>query len=129
VLAGSARLAVVGAGLNVQPQPTDELSSGYACLQELDPAATAPAALAQVAAPLVKALIEFDRHGFAPFAERYAARDFLRGQAVTTTQASVPSGVAEGVSGKGALLVRAGDGLHEVASGEVSVRLNPGGAA
>ncbi|MBX3623210.1 MAG: biotin--[acetyl-CoA-carboxylase] ligase [Rhizobacter sp.] len=125
VMAGAARLAVVGVGLNVLPQPVDDLGSGYACLQELDPAVTAPQALARVAAPLVKALKAFEAQGFAPFAAGYAARDLLRGRAVTTTQASAPEGVAEGVSSTGALLLRAGTALHEVSSGEVSVRLDP----
>lgn len=123
VTAGPVRLAVVGIGLNVLPQPLEDLSSGYACLQELDAATSAPSALAQVAEPLVRALKAFEQHGFAPFAERYAARDLLRGQVVTTTQAGVPTGVAAGISPKGALLVREGETLHEVSSGEVSVRL------
>lgn len=123
VTAGPVRLAVVGIGLNVMPQPLEDLSSGYACLQELDLDATAPSALARVAEPLVRALKEFEQHGFAPFAERYAARDLLRGQIVSTTQAGVPTGVAAGVSPKGALLVRDANDLHEVSSGEVSVRL------
>ncbi|HEY0820477.1 MAG TPA: biotin--[acetyl-CoA-carboxylase] ligase [Rhizobacter sp.] len=123
VSAGSVRLAVVGIGLNVKPQPLDDLSSGYACLQELDLEATAPSALALVAEPLVRTLKTFEQEGFAPFAERYAARDLLRGQVVTTTQAGVPTGLAAGVSPKGALLVRAGETVHEVSSGEVSVRL------
>jgi len=125
VIAGSTRLAVIGIGLNVLPQPIDdELSSGYACVQELNPAASAPQVLAQVATSLVKALQAFDTAGFAPFAERFAARDLLRGCTVTTTQASVPEGVAEGVSLTGALLVRNPLGVQAVNSGEVSVRLN-----
>jgi BirA family biotin operon repressor/biotin-[acetyl-CoA-carboxylase] ligase len=123
VSAGSVRLAVVGIGLNVKPQPLDDVSSGYACLQELDLDASAPAALAQVAEPLVRTLKTFEQQGFAPFAQAYAARDLLRGQVVTTTQAGVPTGMAMGVSPKGALLVRDGETVHEVSSGEVSVRL------
>ena len=129
VMAGPTRLAVVGVGLNVLPQPLEELSSGYACLQELNPAASAPWALVQVAAPLVRALREFERHGFAPFAERFAARDLLRGRAITTSQANLPEGVAQGVSPTGALRVQTGSGLHEVSSGEVSVRLDRGADA
>lgn len=129
VMAGPTRLAVVGIGLNVLPQPLEELSSGYACLQELNPAASAPWALVQVAAPLVRALREFERHGFAPFAERFAARDLLRGRAITTSQANLPEGVAQGVSPTGALRVQAGSRLHEVSSGEVSVRLDRGADA
>ncbi len=126
VTAGSVRLAVVGVGLNVLPLPLEDLSSGYACLQELDPEASAPRALAQVAEPLVRAIRTFDAQGYAPFAARYAARDLLRGKPVTTTQSGVPAGVAEGISPRGALLVRDGDTLHEVSSGEVSVRLDGG---
>ncbi len=129
VMAGSTRLAVVGIGLNVLPQPLEELSSGYACLQELNPAASAPWALEQVAAPLVRALREFENHGFAPFAERFAARDLLRGRAITTSQANLPEGVAQGVTASGALLVQTGSGLREVSSGEVSVRLDRGADA
>ncbi len=129
VMAGSTRLAVVGIGLNVLPQPLEELSSGYACLQELDPAASAPWALLRVAAPLVRALREFERHGFAPFAERFAARDLLHGRAITTSQANLPEGVAQGVSATGALRVQTESGLHEVSSGEVSVRLDRGAGA
>jgi BirA family biotin operon repressor/biotin-[acetyl-CoA-carboxylase] ligase len=127
VMAGNARLAVVGVGLNVQPQAMDDLSSGYACLQELDAEMSAPRALAGVAEPLVRALQTFNREGFAPFAERYAARDLLRGHAITTTQGTVPAGVAEGISPKGVLQVRVGNTLHEVSSGEVSVRLGADG--
>jgi BirA family transcriptional regulator, biotin operon repressor / biotin---[acetyl-CoA-carboxylase] ligase len=126
VMAGPTRLAVVGIGLNVLPQPLDELSSGYACLQELNPVASAPWALVQVAAPLVRALREFERHGFAPFAERFAERDLLRGRAITTSQANLREGVAQGVSPSGALRVQTASGLHEVSSGEVSVRLDRG---
>jgi len=126
VMAGSTRLAVVGVGLNILPQPLEEMSSGYACLQEIDDRATAPQALAQVAAPLVQALRDFERRGFAPFAERFAARDLLRDKAITTTQASLPEGVARGVSATGTLLVETSAGLREVSSGEVSVRLDRG---
>ncbi len=127
VIAGSVRLAVVGVGLNIAPRDehTVEMNTGYACLQELQPQASAPRALAQLAVPLVQALQTFEREGFAPFAARYAARDLLRGRGITTTQTAVPSGVAEGVTTSGTLKVRAPDQqVHEVSSGEVSVRLS-----
>ena len=122
VAVGQRRLCVVGIGLNVLPQPTQELSSGYACLQEIDPLAAAPLALATLALPLVRALLRFEREGFAPFAAAFARRDLLIGQPVSTTMAEVPEGVAEGVDERGALRVRAGS-LHALVSGEVSVRL------
>ncbi len=135
VPAGSLRLAVIGIGLNVLPLSLDrtELSSGFACLQEIDPDVSAPQVLARVALPLVEALQRFERDGFAGFAERFAARDVLRGCAVqagagvsdTVRAATGVNGVAEGVSGSGALRVRMLDGLREVIAGEVSVRLQP----
>ena len=122
VSVGERRMCVVGVGLNVLPQAIEGLAHGYACLQEIDRQASAPAALARVALPLVKALLRFENDGFAPLVTAYAQRDLLRGQAVVTTLPEVPQGVAEGVDEQGALRVRS-DGLHRVVSGEVSVRL------
>ena len=120
------RMTVVGVGLNVLPQTLQDLSSGYACMQELQPDISAPALLHRVAAPLVRALLNFQTQGFAPLAAAYEQRDLLRGQTVSTTLAELPLGVAEGVDDDGALRVRAGTLLHRVSSGEVSIRLQPG---
>ncbi len=123
---GERRMCVVGVGLNVLPHPQAEevgqLTHGYACLQEMDPQATAPAVLARIARPLVQALLRFQAEGFGPLQQAYLQRDMLRGHPVTTTQAGLPQGVAEGVDEHGALRVRH-EGLHHVLSGEVSVRL------
>ena len=126
VTVGQRRMCVVGVGLNVLPQAVPDLPQGYACLQEILPDVTAPAALAKVAAALVKALLQFQAQGFAPLAQAYAQRDLLRGQKVSTTLAAVPAGVAEGVDERGALRVRCGD-VHCIVSGEVSVRLDGAG--
>jgi BirA family transcriptional regulator, biotin operon repressor / biotin---[acetyl-CoA-carboxylase] ligase len=128
VAAGSRRLAVIGIGLNVQPLGTADAGTGFACLQELDAQASAPAALTRVALPLVVALKEFESQGFAPFMSRFAARDLLAGQPVRTTQNGVAEGVAQGVDVHGALQVRNERGDHRVNSGEVSVRLQPAAA-
>jgi BirA family biotin operon repressor/biotin-[acetyl-CoA-carboxylase] ligase len=124
---GRNRLAVIGVGLNVLPLPAGtpaELTTGYACLDELDPGISAPAALGRIARPLVDALVAFQRDGFPAFMERFAARDLLRGRAVTTTLADLPEGVAQGIAPSGALLVLTPQGaVRDVASGEVSVRL------
>lgn len=131
VAVGKQRMVVVGVGLNIgplaSPQPL-EFSSGYACLQEIDSAASACAALHRVALPLVKALLQFEREGFAGFAPAYARRDLLRGQHVSTRDPAAGDalldGVVEGVSGSGALLLRVGPALRLISSGEVSVRLD-----
>ncbi|MDP2006618.1 MAG: biotin--[acetyl-CoA-carboxylase] ligase [Rubrivivax sp.] len=124
VSVGHRRMCVVGVGLNVLPQAVPDFPQGYASLQELQPGLSAPEVLARVAEPLVRALLDFERHGFAPLVAAYARRDLLRGQAVTTTLAEAPAGVADGVDERGALRVLSG-GVHLVVSGEVSVRLDP----
>lgn len=121
--AGGARHAVVGVGINIAPlPPSAELPEGAAGASELTPGIDAPALLAALALPLANALRRFEAEGFAAFAAAYARRDLLRGQAVVTTHAACPDGVAEGVAADGALLVRRGGEIHRVASGDVSVR-------
>lgn len=126
VSVGPQRMVVVGVGLNVAAQPEGEpsgLAHGYACLQELRPGWTAPQVLACVAEPLVRALLRFEREGFAPLVAAYARRDLLRGQSVVSSGSAEPlAGVAQGVDEQGALLLDSA-GLHRVLSGEVSVRL------
>jgi BirA family biotin operon repressor/biotin-[acetyl-CoA-carboxylase] ligase len=120
---GGERVCVIGVGLNVQPQAVQEASSGVACLHEIWPEASAPAALARVAPALLQAARRFEREGFAGVQAAFAERDLLKGHAVTTTQAGLPAGCAEGVDATGALRVRAPDGtLHLLVGGEVSVR-------
>ena len=136
VAVGRQRVVVVGVGLNIAAlalTQAREMSSGFACLQEIEPAASAPAALHRVALPLIKALHQFEREGFGGFAPAYARRDLLRGQRVTAQDQASPgavlAGTVEGVSGRGALLLRVGAALHLVSSGEVSVRLADPAAA
>ncbi len=130
VAIGRQRMVVVGVGLNIAPLAAPaarEFATGFACLQELDPAASPPSALHRVALPLIKTLRQFEREGFAGFTAAYARRDLLRGVAVTAQDAAaaegVIEGVVEGVSNTGALLLRVGPALRELSSGEVSVRL------
>jgi BirA family biotin operon repressor/biotin-[acetyl-CoA-carboxylase] ligase len=134
VAVGKQRMVVVGVGLNIAALTAQQqrgLSSGFACLQELDPAASAPSALHRVALPVVKALLQFEREGFAGFSQAYARRDLLRGLRVLTQDAAgggTPvEGVVEGVSSSGSLLLRVGTSLRLVSSGEVSVRIDAGG--
>lgn len=119
---GSPRFVIIGTGINLRaPQtPADSLSTPAACLQELDPVWTAPKALQQLLPRLVTDILYFADHGFAPFAQRYAACDVLRGHPVHLSDGS--AGVAAGVSDEGAFLLRNAQGLHRVISGEVSVR-------
>jgi BirA family transcriptional regulator, biotin operon repressor / biotin---[acetyl-CoA-carboxylase] ligase len=144
VAVGARRMVVVGVGLNIAPLPLDDanepldeavLTHGYAALQELLPGIGAPDVLHRVALPLARALLRFEQAGFgADLAHAYAARDLLRGRhivALDNARASATlDGVAEGVSSEGALRLRAADGrVHEISSGEVSIRLGAGSGA
>jgi BirA family biotin operon repressor/biotin-[acetyl-CoA-carboxylase] ligase len=122
VAVGERRMVVVGVGLNVMPQVvTADMSSGFACLQELWPGIDAPQALKKVAQPLAQALKRFELEGLSPFLPGYRQRDLLLGQTVSTTFPGVSEGVAEGIDEQGALRVRSG-AVHALVSGEVSVR-------
>jgi BirA family transcriptional regulator, biotin operon repressor / biotin---[acetyl-CoA-carboxylase] ligase len=135
VAVGARRMVVVGVGLNIEPLPqaaastahgSSDFSHGYACLQELEREASAPSVLHRVALPLVRAVRQFEREGFAGFAAAFARRDLLRGQAVRVQGArgeAVFEGVAQGVTSHGVLRVLGSDGaVHDVGSGEISVR-------
>jgi len=125
VSAGRVRLAVIGIGLNVRPLDEVDAGSGFACMQEIDARADAPAVLHRVALPLARALRRFEAEGFAAFVADYAGRDLLAGHAVRTTQQGVSEGIVAGVDASGALQLQTGAGLVAIHSGEVSVRLDP----
>ena len=128
VAVGERRMAVIGVGVNVLPQPhPQELCTGYGYLQELQPGIDPPGALRRVALPLALALRRFERDGLAPFVDAFRRRDLLLGQAITTTHPDVPQGLAEGIDDEGGLRVRvaASGALQTLVSGEVSVRPSP----
>ena len=126
---GDQRYVVIGVGLNVMPPAqTFETAAqsgmppGVAAtsLQALWPGVDAPWALQAVAAPLVAAMLAFERDGFAPFQARFAARDALAGRAVRLSDGT--EGNACGVGPQGALRVQTAAGMRDISSQEVSVR-------
>ena len=89
-------------------------------LSECWPQASAAAALARVSPPMVQALLDFAREGFAPLQARYAGRDALAGREVSTSEGL--QGVALGVGAGGALRLQLPGRVLELVSDEVSVR-------
>jgi len=121
---GDGRVAVIGVGLNLREQVVEGAASGVAWLGEIDPGTQPEPLLDRLLVALAEGLDGFERDGFAAFADRYAARDLLRGRAVVA-QASDGDrrGTAAGIAESGELLLRSADGsLHRVGSGEVSIR-------
>ncbi len=118
---GQERFAVIGIGINIRPRPAEpNLSTPPAWLQEISPESSPQTALERLFIPLLRDLLEFERAGFAAFSSRFAARDGLKGRAVSLSDGI--QGQASGVDGSGALLVHTSQGMQRVASLEVSVR-------
>ena len=124
-LSAQERWLVIGIGLNIAPLPAGTADpalfrTGHAGLQEIDPALDAPAALHRVAAPLLRAVLDFGVQGGAAALARFATRDVLAGRRV---QVGELAGIASGIAHDGALLLRDEAGrLQVVHSGEASVR-------
>ena len=114
------RYCVVGVGINIAPPQASGLSTEPLGLQQLSPQATAPNTLAQVALPLLKTLLAFEREGFAPWQPRFNAYDALLNRAVTLSDGR--AGTARGVDVDGALCVDTAHGRERITSAEVSVR-------
>jgi BirA family biotin operon repressor/biotin-[acetyl-CoA-carboxylase] ligase len=116
---------VIGIGINLQGPVDGALSTPAAGLREwMGEALLPPDVLQRLLAPLVDGLHLFEAQGFAPFKERFAKRDVLRGQAVRLSNGQ--EGVACGVDASGVLQVDSEQGRVAVSSDEVSVRLTAG---
>lgn len=114
------RYVVIGIGINIGARDGDGMRTPPAWLRQWRPEANAPEVLRELAEPLVRAVLAFEAGGFAPFAERFAARDVLRGREVVLSDGT--NGLCEGVAWGGELQVRTDAGLQLITSDEVSVR-------
>ena len=119
------RHAVIGVGINITPRTGDGMSTPPASLQELLPEIGAAEALERIAAPLVKALLAFERSGFEAFRAAFARRDLLKGRPLVTSDGT--NGMGQGVDETGALLLATRTEVRRINSAEVSVR--PAGGA
>ncbi len=116
----ASRYVVIGIGINIGAREGDGMRTPPAWLHQWRPGVSAPEVLAELAEPLVRTVLDFEVRGFAPFAERFAARDVLRGREVTLSDGT--AGLCEGVAWGGELQVRTDAGLQLISSDEVSVR-------
>ncbi|WP_208511732.1 biotin--[acetyl-CoA-carboxylase] ligase [Variovorax paradoxus] len=119
-VASSPRYVVIGIGVNIGARDAEGMRTPPAWVRQWRPDATSPAVLAELIPPLVRDVLAFGARGFAPFAERFAARDVLRGREVVLSDGR--TGLCEGVSWTGELQVRTAEGLQAIVSDEVSVR-------
>jgi BirA family transcriptional regulator, biotin operon repressor / biotin---[acetyl-CoA-carboxylase] ligase len=114
------RYAVIGVGINLAERPPAGLSTAPAWLREVLPGCQPGEVLLRVAGPLVRAVQEFERRGFAAFKSRFDALDLLRDRKVVLSDGTC--GTGRGTTGLGGLQVQTADGMKTVVSSEVSVR-------
>lgn len=123
----AAGCAVVGLGLNLRlPEGSSEaLGRPVTDLSQLGELPDANALVAGLADALIAAVIDVDRHGFGEWQRRWPAFDALHGQRLQIERGSAAplSGEAAGIDDRGALLLRQGDRLLAVHSGEASLQL------
>lgn len=124
-VAGSAwqtpRFVIIGTGINICSPVTEEtLNTPAAGLNDIDARWQAGDALQRIVPQLVQDVLAFAASGFAPFRPRFSRVDLLQGQAVHLSDGTV--GIAQGVAGDGALLVKTMQGIQAIHSSEISVR-------
>ena len=119
--------AVIGVGLNLRLTDALRAQAGQPACDLATLAGDPPErnlAAARLIAALVEGLRQFEKDGFAPFAEGYARYDLLAGRRLRLSGAQGQfEGTGAGVDARGALQVRLADGgLRSVDSADVTVR-------
>lgn len=117
------RYCVMGVGINVIQPPATHAAIPPIGLRALDAQCTPAGVLKQLLPPLVRAVLAFERQGFAPFQAGFNERDVLLGQALTLSDGQ--QGIGQGVNPLGELLLAQGNTQIRVHSAEVSVRPDP----
>jgi len=117
---------VIGIGLNVNLSEFDaeNIDQPWAQLSEHLKDADRNLIASALIENLIKAIEEFDKHGFAPFKEYWTERDaFLNKEVDLILPNLTRSGISKGVNGKGELLLQTEMGLETINAGELSLRL------
>ncbi|MFK2877462.1 biotin--[acetyl-CoA-carboxylase] ligase [Rhodanobacter hydrolyticus] len=120
--------AIIGVGLNLRLTDALRGQAGQPICDLVTLAGGAApdrnCAAAALVAALADGLRQFEREGFAAFAEEYARHDLLHGQPLRLSGAGGErDGVGAGVDNRGALLLRLPDGeIQRIDSADVTVR-------
>jgi len=129
-------IVVAGIGINVHMDEETRAASasGWAqrgiCLADLGEPPTLTELGIALTDSIAETFVRFESEGFAAFAERWRAADWLRGRTVTVeSPAQSYTGVANGVDDAGGLILTTADGEHTVTSGSVSLEDSPAGSS
>lgn len=117
---------IVGTGINVAMPAVAGRVIGQAWADLSDLAIGRNSLVASLLNRLLPLLADYENSGFAPWRERWQARDAFAGQGVRIDGGGrVLAGIAAGVDERGALLLRTETGEVAVHAGEVSLRGMP----
>ena len=114
------RYAVIGIGLNIHTPDSVDSSIPPLGLADLEPTLQAPELLRHILPGVVRTVLDFNQHGFAPLTSRFTRRDLLLDEPVRLSDGR--EGWARGVDTQGRLLVDTSSGREFVTSNEISVR-------
>ena len=120
--------AIIGIGLNLRLTDALRAQAGQPACDLATLAGGTPPDRNRTAAALIAALAaglaQFERDGFAAFADEYARHDLLRDRPLRLSGAGgTRDGIGAGVDGRGALLLRLPDGeLQRIDSADITVR-------
>lgn len=128
------RWVVVGLGLNLKQGQAPSDATSLSAISKTQAVLTIGQVWSWIAPALINKVRAFETTGFAPLQAAYSQRDVLAGHPVglwaTPGQrpndgfAPSETGLAQGVSETGSLLVHTDEGLKAWTTGEVSVRLH-----
>ena len=127
---GSAAFVVIGIGINVAA-PAERArrvaATGGLPVASLADGGSRPPSRVVVAAALVEEIVrtcrQFEQAGFGPFLDEWQAHDALRGAPVRLRIGDrVLDGVGAGITSAGEFLLKSGEAVHVVPSGDVTLR-------
>ena len=123
---GDVKSAVIGIGINISLPATlpGDIARAAISLDEVLPTApTRERLLGKILAHLLVVLEQYGREGFAVLREEWQARHAFENRDIRVGDGNDDlCGICLGVSATGELLVRVGDRVHRVVSGDVSLR-------
>ena len=117
---------IIGIGINMTTAPDVENIGGVTAAALCDEGYDVE--VETLCAKIVGELLAFRNSGyyFPAYIDEYRRRSVVLGREITFTQSGESCvGTAESIGDNGELIVRSGDALVTLASGEISVRVNP----
>ena len=115
------RYAVIGIGINISTcssQNATEIPLGY--LTQLGSQWDVPTAFAHIAPDIVQAVYNFKKEDIPHWKALFQRYDLLSNQPLRTSNGV--TGIGLGVNSQGQFLIKTGDGIQTIHSGEVSIR-------